>query len=125
MKGKLISKLTVFNFLRLFWAFWLFSCKLKNEEHLLPKSATDLLLQLFKGLTVVKLYNGQVVGHVTLWDLETGWYEMGTLWVDPKLRKHGVGEEIMKELLTQRTDKLKVRFNQVKLHFFFKFSNFE
>lgn len=104
MKSRLVHRLDIFNFFKIVWAFWLFSEKLKKEEHLLPKSALDLMLQMFRGLSVVKMVGWRIVGHVTLWDLETGWYELGTLWVDPAMRKHGVGEEIMLKLLRQRAD---------------------
>ncbi|KKR54664.1 MAG: hypothetical protein UT91_C0011G0029 [Parcubacteria group bacterium GW2011_GWA2_40_23] len=104
MHGQLVYRVKVGNFLKLFVAFCLFANKLRNEEHLLPKSPFDLMVQFFLGLSVVKIVGWKIVGHVTLWDLETGWYELGTLWVDPAMRKHGVGEEIMSNLLRQRDD---------------------
>jgi len=104
MKSRVVHQLDIFNFIKIVWAFWMFSERLKTEEHLLPKSALDLMLQMFRGLSVVKMLGWRIVGHVTLWDLETGWYELGTLWVDPAMRKHGVGEEIMSRLLSQRKD---------------------
>jgi len=33
-----------------------------------------------------------------------GWYELGTLWVEPEVRKHGVGEELLAAILERRRD---------------------
>lgn len=104
MKRSLIHRPTAFNFLKLFLSFFVLTNRMKGEEHLLAQSPIELFRQFQKGLTVVMIQGWQIVGHVTLWELKDGWYELGTFWVDPAVRKHGAGEEIMKSILEARPD---------------------
>lgn len=89
------------------------SREMKGETHLLEQNAENLWGQFQENLSVVVVFEGRIVAHVTLWPLSDGWFELGTLWVDKTHRQHGLGHIVCREVLTKRESILLTTTNPV------------
>jgi len=78
---------------------------LLSEKHLLPQSPEDLIAQFKAGLSILGIQDSHIVAHATLWELCTGWYEMGTVFVARDLRGAGIGETLYKATFAAHTEK--------------------
>lgn len=84
---------------------------IRSESHLLPQNAAGLQEQFEKDLSVIVVDEmGEIVGHATLWLLvdqsSVGEvYELGTTWVHPDYRGHGVNTEMYKHFLERHKGK--------------------
>lgn len=75
------------------------SKQMKTEEHLLPQGPMELLKQMLLGRSLVIFYDGQIIGHASMWPLLDNWYELGTVWVHPDYRHHGIGKIVFSEIV--------------------------
>jgi GNAT superfamily N-acetyltransferase len=67
--------------------------------NMLPQNPASILNQMEKGLTRVAVYNGQLIGHITLWLYRAdGWGEVGTLISDVNFRGMGIGKMLVSAL---------------------------
>jgi len=99
------KRVSIFKVCLLYLQFLLFANQIKKEKHLLPQKPFDLMKQYLQGLSVIVVNKGMIVAHVTLWELEENWYEVGTIWVNNDYRKHGLGRKIMKQVLSDNVEK--------------------
>jgi ribosomal protein S18 acetylase RimI-like enzyme len=86
------------NIIKLVVAFCVLSWQFRQEKHLLWKSPLELLKQFMAGVSVIAFDRWKIVGHITLWHLHNGWYEAGSLWVDPECRDGGIGFNLLKNI---------------------------
>jgi hypothetical protein len=75
----------------------------QRENALLPKTASQLIAQWARGLTVLRFDSDHVIGHATLWPLTRDhwgrdWFELGTVWVHPAHRGHHLSAHMYVEL---------------------------
>ncbi|OGL63396.1 hypothetical protein A3C09_04380 [Candidatus Uhrbacteria bacterium RIFCSPHIGHO2_02_FULL_47_44] len=80
------------------------------SQNLLPEKAIlhtrttpDQLKRVYEdGYAVIELRDEQIVGFFAAWPVAEGFHEVGTAWVRPDLRGHGIGHDLylaMKALL--------------------------
>lgn len=91
-------------------------------SNMLPQKPETLLKQMKKGLTFLAIYEGKIVGHITLWKYSTvkSWGEVGALIVAPLFRDMGIGGALIRAILdpffdfqivaTVKTEKAKYAF---------------
>jgi hypothetical protein len=106
MEPKIINKVNLLNFTKLFIAFCRFSMQMKREQHLIWKSPLELMKQMLAGRSVVAFRGWKIICHVTVWHLTDNWYECGTMWTDPSSREKGLAQRVMQRLLECNQDKL-------------------
>ncbi len=51
-----------------------------------------------RGLSIVKFLHDEMVGHICAWPVADGFFEVGSVWVRPDLRTHGVGNSLFEEI---------------------------
>lgn len=98
------------------------------SQNLLPEKAIlhtrttpDQLKRVYEeGYAVLELREGHIVGFFAAWHVAEGFHEVGTAWVRPDLRGHGIGRALylaMKALLqTQDRTIFGVTTNPVSVH---------
>ncbi|MEI6316506.1 MAG: GNAT family N-acetyltransferase [bacterium] len=92
--------------------------KMKIEKHLLPQIPENLLSQFANGLSAIALCEGEIIGHVTIWNIAENWYEIGTTYTDPRHRGHHINFSLYEKLLAKHADKniLETTTNQISIH---------
>ena len=95
-----------------------FAESMQGETHLLPQDGAVLERQFKNGLSAIAIENGKIVGHTTLWEIATDWYEIGTTFVAKEYRGKHINKHLYEILLNANKDKniLETTTNEISIH---------
>lgn len=78
---------------------WIVPESQEELANMLFQGPGEILWQMKKGLTLLAIRDGKVVGHITLWRYKTaGWDEIGSLIIDPLFRGQGIGTALIRAI---------------------------
>jgi len=74
------------------------SAAMRHEKHILgSRIEPENLRSVFEqGLALLLTYEGETVGFFAAWPVADGFFEFGSLWVNPKWRGQGFGDLVCK-----------------------------